>query len=193
MKMKLGWQQAGPSCDDAQCVGTLTTSSVCDTRGLEWVNGEPARHLINIWTSSAWDTHQLLVAVGHQCNDKPLRNTASGLSNYIKMRLEVQKKGYYFSLFFLLYGSSVVQQHWTKHNKETQQICVFCFVILFYPILLCFTHQGHHTSTTSISFKSHLILTSWFYIVCCHSLPPHLFEGRAHLLTLCNGMNNIHN
>lgn len=92
VEMKLGWQQAGPSCDDARCTGTLTTSSVCDTRGL-LVNGEPARHLVNTWTSSARDTHQLRVAVGHQRDDKPL-NTASGLDINSKMRLDVLIKGH---------------------------------------------------------------------------------------------------
>lgn len=75
--MKLGWQPAGPSCNDAHYVGTLTTSSVCDTRGL-WVSGESARHLINSWTSSSRDTYQLLVAVGLQCYDKPLNTQHLG-------------------------------------------------------------------------------------------------------------------
>lgn len=32
---------AGPSCDDAQYVGTLTTASICDTRGLGWTGRRP--------------------------------------------------------------------------------------------------------------------------------------------------------
>lgn len=40
----------GQSCNDARCVGISSTSSTSDTTGLR-VIGEPARHLINSWTS----------------------------------------------------------------------------------------------------------------------------------------------
>lgn len=83
-QMKLAWQWADPNCNDAQCVGTLTTSSVCDTRGLR-VTGEPARHLINSWTSSSRDTYQLLVAVRHQCNDKPFNTTSGFTTNMLSV------------------------------------------------------------------------------------------------------------
>lgn len=124
---KLAWHRGGRSCDDARCVCTLTTSSV--PRCL-WVYGEPARHLINSWASSAWDTYQLLVAVGHRWSDKPL-NTTSGLNNDTEMRLDVLKGKRRFGLFHSsIYCGSEGENIKTYQNL----ICdfflfVFCFVI----------------------------------------------------------------
>lgn len=48
---------------------------------------------------------------------------------------------------------------------------------------------GEDLSATNLLLSvSH---TDYMVIPCYHSLPPHLFERRAHLLPLCNGMSNI--
>lgn len=55
--MKLGWQRAGATCDDARRVGTSTTTSVCDSKGPLGYAESRARHLINSSTSSSRDTY----------------------------------------------------------------------------------------------------------------------------------------
>lgn len=172
--MKLGWQRAGPSSDDAQCVGTSTISSICDTRGL-WANGEPARHLINSRTSSAWDTYQLLVAVGHRCNDKPL-NSASRLNNHTKWGWMFWKKDLLVYFSFLYWGSEAQKPKIAKN------------------VLLFFTSGPPYFYDAVVNIYQLQIRSYWLHRYTSftyHSLPPHLFERRAHLLPLCSGMNNI--
>lgn len=230
--MKLGWHREGPCCNDAQCVGALITSSIPEAFR---VNGEPARHLINSWTSFAWDTYQLLVALGHQCNDKPL-NTASGSNNITKMRLDVlKKKEDIFEFIFFLYTVALrgktYQKLARKKKKEKRNrkieitttlqgkknilgklkkiellnrilkccILVLCFLkccCVFYLAVFCtsgppyfYDPVGEHLSATNLLLS--VAHTDCMVIPCYHSLPPHLFERRAHLLPLCNSMNNI--
>lgn len=112
---------AGNRSRSRWCIARRHLDHLQRSRGL-WVSGEPARRLINSWTSSARDTYQLLVAVGHQCNDKPL-NAASGSSNNVKIWLDARKrlkKTGSFQFIFFLYTAAVRGKTGQRTIKKTE-------------------------------------------------------------------------
>lgn len=93
----------------------MTTSSVCDSRGLQ-VHGEPARHLINNWTSRnifrfLWDTSSTI-----NPSTLPLSQTVT------RKRDWVLKNTLLLSILTLIrwpLGAKLFR----KYNKNNTQIC----------------------------------------------------------------------
>lgn len=85
-----------------------------------------------------------------------------------------------------------------KHDNIFFKLCVFQSVVLFSNLLTCFLIAYVVFSKMLLYFQIFKFLTGchshWlhgFPLVTSHSLPPHLSERRAHLLPMCNVMNNI--